>query len=144
MDDPICWRPDPAARAASAMAGFIRARRAEGEVMEPVERSDAFRDAVAQFCDATDGRPFPSLAELGWKYVEGLAGVDRTDGSIFCSMLVTMTYQSAGLLPATPPANSYCPTDLSSQRPPLPLTAGSLEVDQPIDMTGVPTPAPPA
>ncbi|HPF62756.1 MAG TPA: acetoacetate--CoA ligase [Gemmatimonadales bacterium] len=47
MDDPICWRPDPAARAASAMAGFIRARRAEGEVMEPVERSDAFRSLHA-------------------------------------------------------------------------------------------------
>lgn len=107
------------------------------------DRTDAFRDAVATFCDDTDGRPFPPLYELAWKYVEGLAGIPRLDGTIFCSMLVAMTYQAGGLLPATPPANSYCPTDLSSERPALPLTVGTLLVDQPIDMTGVPIPPPP-
>jgi acetoacetyl-CoA synthetase len=41
--DPVCWIPDPATREASAMAAFIRARLAEGVMLSPVERSDAFR-----------------------------------------------------------------------------------------------------
>jgi hypothetical protein len=107
-----------------------------------MERTAEYRQAVESFIEGIDGRPFPSYAEMGWLYIEGLAGAARIDGPVFCSMLIALTYQNTGLLPSPPPANSYCPTDFSDERN-MQLQVGSFVVDQPIDMTGVPIPPPP-
>ena len=107
-----------------------------------MERTAEYRQAVESYIESIDGRPFPTYAEMGWLYIEGLAGRAQIDGPVFCSMLAALTYQNSGLLPSTPPANSYCPTDFSDERN-MQLKVGSFVVDQPIDMTGVTIPPPP-
>lgn len=109
-----------------------------------LRRTPAFRAAVAAAVEELEGRPFPDPTTFVVSYCQGLLGYDDTAGPLFCSALVALTYQRAGLLPQRPVANSFCPTDLSSERDVLHrlLLAGSMVPDQLLDMSAAPPPPP--
>src|SRR6185437_6342010 len=67
-------------------------------------------DAVLRTIARLDGTPFPSSAQLGWRWLRGrrpaLRRSTRADGdsapqmeTVYCAEVVAMTYEAMGLLP---------------------------------------------
>lgn len=98
------------------------------------DRPVDFDEQVWRAIAVLDGRPFPSLWEMAEDYTKGQFGIDTTSGPMFCSELVAYTFQQVGLLADSPPANSYNPTDFSSDRDEVSLVKGIFVDDQPIDV----------
>ncbi|MGK5741704.1 hypothetical protein [Micromonospora sp. URMC 103] len=81
-------------------------------------------NAVLRTVARLDGTPFPSTAQLAWRWVRGrvpqlprpgrgarpsAAGADRTLETAYCAEVVAVTYEAMGLLPAGRRPNWYDP-----------------------------------
>ncbi len=72
--------------------------------LEPTATS-TMEDAVLRTIARLDGTPFPSTAQLGWRWLRGRVPRVRADGSAvdlesaYCAEVVAITYEAMGLLP---------------------------------------------
>ncbi|MFY1632423.1 hypothetical protein ACN27F_03915 [Solwaraspora sp. WMMB335] len=83
----------------------------------------AMEDAVLRTIARLDGTPFPSTAQLGWRWLRGRVPtrfgrraarrpVERDHQeleSVYCAEVVALTYEAMGLLPAGRRTNWYDP-----------------------------------
>jgi hypothetical protein len=77
--------------------------------LEPPVTRD-MEDAVLRTVARLDGTPFPSTAQLGWRWLRGRVPTPRStaaDGgagrqveAVYCAEVLAMTYEAMGLLPA--------------------------------------------
>ena len=95
-----------------------------------VERTDEMRSSLLTFYNEAAGRPYEKnrLEFLRAAYNGRMIRNRKpTTNSFYCAELVAEAYQRMGLLPTTPPSNTYMPKDFSSEcRRPLPLLLGAL------------------
>lgn len=73
-------------------------------------------DAVLRTVARLDGTPFPSTAQLAWRWLRGRVPAptmrQRTAGqweSVYCAEVVAVTYEAMGLLPTGRRSNWYDP-----------------------------------
>jgi hypothetical protein len=59
-------------------------------------------EAVLRTIARLDGTPFPSTAQLGWRWLRGRTrgGTEGQMETIYCAEVVATTYEAMGLLPA--------------------------------------------
>lgn len=107
-------------------------------------RNAAFDQAMWTFATTVAGTPFPvNPAEMAWLLIEGRYEGSTVTSPLFCSALVALTMQKAGIVSPAKPCNGFFPKDFSMFYPGyLDLVAGSYGEDVIVDMSGVPTKAP--
>src|SRR5690349_2870870 len=70
--------------------------------LEPPATPD-MDDAVLRTVARLDGTPFPSTAQLGWRWLRGRLTPDRPAlevEAVYCAEVLAITYEAMGLLPA--------------------------------------------
>ena len=100
-------------------------------------RGAAFEDAVQRVVTECEGCPFPSILHMAEHWFEGHF-LDRAapDTAMFCSQLVALTYQRAGLLSTKHVPNWYSPSSFSAKSDQVHLLGGaSFEPEVPVDVT---------
>jgi hypothetical protein len=76
----------------------------------PVTREQ--EDAVLRTIARLDGTPFPSTAQMAWRWVRGRVPArqrEQTLETAYCAEVVAVTYQAMGMLPAGKRPNWYDP-----------------------------------
>jgi hypothetical protein len=65
----------------------------------PVTRD--MEEAVLRTIARLDGTPFPSTAQLGWRWLRGRVPAIKETGAetVYCAEVLAMTYEAMGLLP---------------------------------------------
>jgi len=102
-----------------------------------VKRTKKLEDAVLRFVANCEGRAFPSLLRMVEEFLEGQLHVFSGKKTMFCAELVASTYQAAGLLADSPPANWYDPKAFSQAHERLDLQLGaSLGQEYEIELPG--------
>lgn len=90
------------------------------------DRTPAFEAAVQEVIRTCDGRPFGTILEMAAHWFEGhVLGEASSDHTMFCSQLVALTFQRAGLLGMEHPTNWYAPSSFSAGNPDLHLLQGA-------------------
>lgn len=98
-------------------------------------RPAGFDGELLKIINQLEGRPFPSMLGMFVEFELGeKLGIDLSSGSLFCSALAAVTYQSLGLLGDTPPANSYTPSDWSAATNTIKPLKGNFLVEQLIEV----------
>lgn len=69
----------------------------------------SMEDELLRVIAAYDGRPFPEIHSLAWKWTSGRIRRDVPDEAIYCAELLAITYRRMGLLDARKPANWFDP-----------------------------------
>lgn len=137
--EPLEFDPDKGAKHPGAQLGGLRATMIDVVSYHDdpfyrgleLDRSADFDERVWAAIAAIDGRPFPELWKMVEEYAGGLVHLDMTAGPMFCSELVAYVFQQVGLIDHSWPANAYCPTDFSSDRPNgVALRSGSFSPEQ--------------
>ncbi|GAA4725431.1 hypothetical protein [Phytohabitans rumicis] len=93
--------------------------------LEPPPGHDQ-ENAVLRTIARLDGTPFPSSAQLAWRWLRGRVPVRPHEAgleSAYCAEVVAVTYEAMGLLPAGRNPNWYDPGRFWSGDD-LPLTGG--------------------
>ncbi|MFV0309350.1 MAG: hypothetical protein ACK5OX_16590 [Desertimonas sp.] len=106
------------------------------------ERTPAFHDTIRRFIEASEGMGFGTPAEMLFNWLAARLG-RRTvpKDEVFCSELLTMTYQAVGLVGDEHPPDWYSPNSWAAATQEVVLAAGaSLEVDVAIDPSTIPVP----
>jgi hypothetical protein len=103
-------------RAAVTIWGTRYGQRAWLRQLDPPATRD-MENAALRTVARLDGTPFPSHAQLAWRWLRGraptlrgAAGRDRPLETAYCAEIVALTYEAMGLLPAGErPASWYDP-----------------------------------
>ena len=90
-----------------------------------VERGAAFDEQVQGAIATMEGKSFPSIVGMIEEWLLGHLHVATSKQHMYCAEVVAAAFQSMGLLPEKPPANSYWPRDFSAQHERLPLLRGA-------------------
>ena len=75
-----------------------------------VTRNDAFETMALGALGSLDGTPFGTYWDMARNWALGKIHFVTTPNEVFCAELVAMTYMRMGLLPMSPPPNSYSPS----------------------------------
>jgi len=100
------------------------------------DRTPEFEEAVQEVVTTCEGVPFPTILHMAERWFEGhFLGKAEGNGEMFCSQLVALTFQRAGLLSLEHPPNFYSPNSFSMANPHLALLQGaSFDAEVPIQM----------
>ena len=103
-----------------------------------LDRTPAFEAKVQEVIATCEGHPFGSILSMVEHWFEGhFLAEAAPDTQMFCSQLVALTYQRAGLLSTEHVPNWYSPNSFSAGYHALHLLQGaSLDPEVPIDVDG--------
>jgi hypothetical protein len=93
-------------------------RQFDGDITRPME--DELLRVIAEY----NGRPFPSVLGLSYRWLNGRLRREATGQAVFCAQLLAVTFRRMGLLDPDRPANWYDPGRFWSGDQ-LPLAGGA-------------------